>query len=106
MAAICSAAGVAQSTPSRWRGGASAPTFSTLRKLEGALSRIIADRDTVHTAADRAAQCPASPGNGSDFTENQETAGDDLSLVAAPGGGETGVGPARPVPVSQGQEAA
>ncbi|MGI4763455.1 MAG: hypothetical protein ACRYGP_00040 [Janthinobacterium lividum] len=44
MAAVCKRAGVAASTPSRWRGRLYEPTFKTLRRLEAALDSIIADR--------------------------------------------------------------
>jgi transcriptional regulator with XRE-family HTH domain len=44
MSAICEEAGVAQSTPSRWKADPNSATLGTIRKLDEALSRIIAAR--------------------------------------------------------------
>jgi hypothetical protein len=44
MSAICERAGVAQSTPSRWKVNRDSATLATVRKLDEALSDIIASR--------------------------------------------------------------
>lgn len=44
MSAICEEAGVAQSTPSRWKADPNSATLGTIRKLDEALSRIIIAR--------------------------------------------------------------
>lgn len=44
MSAICDEAGVAQSTPSRWKANPDSATLGTIKKLDEALSRIIAAR--------------------------------------------------------------
>lgn len=44
MSAICDEAGVAQSTPSRWKDNPDSATLGTIKKLEDALGRIIASR--------------------------------------------------------------
>jgi transcriptional regulator with XRE-family HTH domain len=44
MSAICEEAGVAQSTPSRWKADPDSATLGTIKKLDEALSRIIAAR--------------------------------------------------------------
>ena len=45
MSAICEEAGVAQSTPSRWKVDPDSATLGTIKKLDEALSRIIAARE-------------------------------------------------------------
>lgn len=44
MSEICLEAGVAPSTPSRWKGNPDSATLGKVRELEEALSRIIASR--------------------------------------------------------------
>jgi len=44
MAAICREAGIAETTPSRWKNNRNGPTYQTIRKLDDALRRIVADR--------------------------------------------------------------
>jgi hypothetical protein len=44
MTDICSEAGVAPSTPSRWKEKPDSATLATIRKLDEALTRIIASR--------------------------------------------------------------
>jgi transcriptional regulator with XRE-family HTH domain len=46
MSKICKRAGVAESTPSRWRGGNNGPSFIVVTKLNRALDEIIADSQT------------------------------------------------------------
>lgn len=42
MAAICREAGIAETTPSRWRNNRNGPTYQTIRRLDDALGRLIA----------------------------------------------------------------
>jgi transcriptional regulator with XRE-family HTH domain len=44
MCDVCDRAGVARSTPSRWNSDKNGATIATLRKLNDALSEIIAER--------------------------------------------------------------
>lgn len=44
MSAICEEAGVAQSTPSRWKADPDSATLGTIKKLDEALTRIISAR--------------------------------------------------------------
>lgn len=44
MSEICGEAGVAQSTPSRWKADPDSATLGTIKKLDEALNRIIASR--------------------------------------------------------------
>lgn len=44
MSDICDEAGVAKSTPSRWKSDRNAANLGTVRKLDDALGRIIASR--------------------------------------------------------------
>jgi transcriptional regulator with XRE-family HTH domain len=46
MAELCRKAGMQQSLVSRWRSRAYEPRLSSLRKLEDALTALIAERDT------------------------------------------------------------
>ena len=50
MQAICEEAGVAESTPSRWKGNPDSATMATIRKLDEALSRLIARADAAKAA--------------------------------------------------------
>ena len=47
MADICQKAGVAATTPSRWRNKRNGATFGALRKLNGALDALIAGRAKI-----------------------------------------------------------
>jgi len=44
MSAICDRAGVAQTTPSRWKNGRNGATVEAVSKLESALSEILSER--------------------------------------------------------------
>lgn len=44
MSEICTEAGVAQSTPSRWKSDSNSANLATVRKLDEALSHIIESR--------------------------------------------------------------
>jgi len=43
LASICRRAGVAETTPSRWRNDRNGPTFATLKKLNDALDDLISN---------------------------------------------------------------
>lgn len=55
MYAICDLAGVARSTPSRWRQSKNGATVSTVASLDNALSRLIAAREPTPDAQEIAA---------------------------------------------------
>lgn len=44
MSAICDVAGVAQSTPSRWKNDRNSATLATIHSLNEALERLIAEK--------------------------------------------------------------
>ena len=82
MAALCVRAGVAQSTPSRWRGGRNSATYGTLRKLNHALDALIGEKGGGHVAENTGLAPEPSPGKTDD--------------LAAPAGRMAEGGPARP----------
>ena len=73
MAAICERAGVARSTPSRWRQDRNGANLATVRKLNSALSEIVAERASasVHDDGSTSPSENLSPGKSSDVTGAQ-----------------------------------
>ncbi|CAN5338586.1 hypothetical protein BH10PSE12_BH10PSE12_03030 [soil metagenome] len=69
MAAICERAGVAQSTPSRWRTDRNGATYSTIKKLRGALGDLVEEKrvSRLHNAPDTVADPAPSPDNASEI---------------------------------------
>ena len=71
MAAICDRAGIARSTPSRWRADSNGATMRTLNALHNALNEIIAERsdklNAVHAGDANGSDGDVSPDKDGDF---------------------------------------
>jgi len=52
MSRICDRAGVAESTPSRWRSGSNGPSWTKLKELNAALDALLAEDVARDSAAE------------------------------------------------------
>lgn len=66
MAVICRHAGVAPTTPSRWKHGRNGANVESIRKLSAALDALLADAQGI--------ALPEAPGSADDFPPTSEVA--------------------------------
>lgn len=59
LASICRRAGVAETTPSRWRNDRNGPTFATLKKLNAALDDLIANPPEMPISNEQSGAVPS-----------------------------------------------